>query len=209
MKKLISDDYKRLNEILHNIKRNIEGRHPYGHTGHLWISIIEWYISIYGRYDLEDKELVWKGSKIKSILDYGCGAGYFKYYVNKRIEKGSIEFQNIKINEYDPCIKEKSDLPKEADLVLVADVLEHVEPEFLNDTLKYLYSLINVMGFFVIHLDKGAGTLPDGSDGHRIIKPEKWWMDKLREYCFIPHKLDLTTPYHNCGLVCMVEKKHE
>ena len=209
MEKLISDDYKRLNEIQHNIKRNIKGRHPYGHTGNLWIPIIEWYISMYGRYDLEDRELIWKGSKIKSILDYGCGGGYFKYYVQKRIDRGCIEYKNIVINEYDPCIKEKSGQPKASDLILVADVLEHVEPEYLSDTLNYIYSLMNIIGFFVIHLDKGAGTLPDGSEGHRIIKLEQWWIDKLKEHLFISHKLDLTNPYHNCGLVCMVEKSYE
>lgn len=82
---------------------------------------------------------------IKTILDYGCGEGELKQWV----EDAGITDKQWTL--YDPGITKFSERPKgKFDLVITTDVLEHVEEEMLNDVLddlnkltgKYLYNEI-------------------------------------------------------------------
>ena len=99
------------------------------------------------------------------ILDYGCGKGRLE--TNKK---------------YDPAVKEFSADPEPADLVVCTDVLEHIEPECLDDVLRHIHSKMLKSGYFTIGCSKAAKKLPDGRNAHLIIQPPEWWIDKLSEY---------------------------
>lgn len=115
------------------------------------------------------KNLV-KATKAESVLDYGCGKGTL------------AESLPFPIWEYDPALPGKSELPRPADLVVCTDVLEHVEPEFLQNVLAHLASLVRKVGYFVIHVGPAQKTYADGRNTHLIQQNKVWWSEMIGRY---------------------------
>ncbi len=154
---LISKEYKKQNEILHNSKRG------FGASGHRWADIV---IKIVNDYQVE------------SMLDYGCGQSTL-YKEIDRIDKKL--FTDVEYKEYDPCIPFKSICPGNADLVTCTDVLEHIEPNYLDEVLTHLFSLANKVVFLNINTKKANKVLPDGRNAHLIQKKGPWWSKRLKQ----------------------------
>ena len=115
---------------------------------------------------------VCKHNGFTSMLDYGCGKGHLGNFLGK---------EGIAVTNYDPGIPEFDTRPEPHDFVTCFDVLEHVEPEFVDAVLDDLKSLILKAGIFTISTAPAKAILSDGSNAHRCIQPKKWWMDKLGE----------------------------
>lgn len=113
---------------------------------------------------------VYDTTKSKSILDYGCGKGLLAR---------ELDFP---IWEYDPAIEGKKASPRAADLVVCVDVLEHVEPNLLDMTLKDLVRVTKKIGYLVINTSPSSKVLPDGRNTHLIQKDMNWWQEKLSQY---------------------------
>lgn len=112
--------------------------------------------------------------KPSSILDYGAG----KQALAQAL---ALAGEPTPITAYDPGIPEISDLPAgKFDLVCCIDVLEHVEPECLNDVLKALSEKTGVTAFITIHTGPAGKTLSDGRNAHLIQKPVRWWTKRLK-----------------------------
>lgn len=147
----ITEDYRRLNRELH------ESGKEYG---------------IYGARHAERVLELMDEYECKTVLDYGCGKGMLK----------TALFNPDWLHEYDPAIPGKDDRPKEmADLVVCTDVLEHIEPELLDNVLTDLARLTRKATFLVIATRESIKTLPDGSSPHKIIESPEWWKAKLGE----------------------------
>jgi FkbM family methyltransferase len=114
----------------------------------------------------------------KTLLDYGCGKGTLG---------ATLADQGITIAEYDPAIPGKSHLPEPADFVICLDVLEHVEPEAIDDVLAHLASLTKRKLFFDICLKPAAKTLSDGRNAHLLVHNQDWWRFKLTRHFDIAH----------------------
>lgn len=149
MGELISEDYRRLNEKLHETRK-------YGRWGYRQATPVS---SLYVRYSCSD------------ALDYGAGQGSLSK---------SVPFP---MKNYDPAIAEISGAPSPADLVVCSDVLEHIEPELLDNVLQDIQRVTKIVAYLVIAttLD-GTKTLPDGRDPHLIVKPSEWWLEKVGDY---------------------------
>jgi hypothetical protein len=106
----------------------------------------------------------------RSVLDYGCGKGLLAK---------ELPFP---IWEYDPAIPGKDERPRAADLVVCTDVLEHVEPAFLQETLSDLTRVTKKVGYFVVHTGPSNKTLADGRNAHLIQEGEGFWRDALSKY---------------------------
>lgn len=103
----------------------------------------------------------------QDILDYGCGTG----------ELGkSLPFA---IKEYDPGIPGKDTAPEPADIVICSDVLEHVEPEFVDNVLFDLQRCVKKMGLFQISTRTAKEFLPDGRNAHLTLMNWDWWVRKI------------------------------
>ena len=94
-------------------------------------------------------------------------------------------FLPIEVSFYDPGIKEWSNDPKPEDYLLCADVLEHVEPDLIDNVIKHLISKFNKKALLSISLMKSRKILPNGNNTHLLIKPSKWWIKKLEQYATI------------------------
>jgi hypothetical protein len=103
----------------------------------------------------------------REILDYGCG---------KRTLEKALGFP---IQNYDPCIEGLDAAPAPRDVVVCTDVLEHIEPECLDDVLDDLKRVTRRVGVFVIATRPAAKNLPDGRNAHLIQQPESWWIERL------------------------------
>jgi hypothetical protein len=107
---------------------------------------------------------------LSSVLDYGCGKGHLKN------ELGEI------VAEYDPAIEGKDADPEPADLVVCSDVLEHIEPECLDQVLEHIRSRTKHWNLFVIATRPAIKTLPDGRNAHLIIQNADWWHKRLSAF---------------------------
>lgn len=103
----------------------------------------------------------------QDVLDYGCGKSTLAL---------NLPF-NIK--QYDPAVAKYKALPRPADIVVCTDVLEHIEPVFLEDVLNHIQSLTRIAVFFSISTVPAKKTLPDGRNAHLLVKDSRWWMDRL------------------------------
>lgn len=112
---------------------------------------------------------------IKSVSDYGVG--------KKNLLKGlsQIGVSGFEYFPYDPAFPEYGK-PKKADLVCCIDVLEHIEPELIDNVIRDLADITANLGFFSIHMGSAGKVLSDGRNAHLIQKPTSWWLKKLVEY---------------------------
>lgn len=101
-----------------------------------------------------------------SILDYGCGKAEMSRHVPNVVS-------------YDPCVFEYSAPPPACDLVCCCDVLEHIEPELLDDVLADLHKLSKKATYLVISTRPASKILADGRNAHLIVKPADWWVEKI------------------------------
>lgn len=101
------------------------------------------------------------------ILDYGCGKGTLGACLN------------IPIREYDPGIPGKDSPPEPAEFVVCTDVLEHVEPEFLEEVLDDLQRLARKVVLLVVSTVPARKNLPDGRNAHLIVESSDFWLPKL------------------------------
>lgn len=151
MSDLISNAYVEQNKSLHEVG-------DFGVSGYKWAASVGWLIN---------------NHKIRGVLDYGAGQQTLKNALRKKFD--------IEINCYDPAIPELAASPRSAELVTCTDVLEHIEPENLNNVLEHIQSLADKYVFFVIPTGPANKTLSDGRNAHLIQKPVDWWLPKLSE----------------------------
>ena len=107
----------------------------------------------------------------ESVLDYGCGKGVFAS-CNKDLD----------VHEYDPAIDGKDSDPQACDLLISLDVLEHIEPELIDDVLAHMASKMNKFGFLSIATRPAKKVLPDGRNAHLIQEHAGWWITKLSNH---------------------------
>lgn len=136
----------------------------YGNSGHRWAR------EVYG---------LAQQSQARTVLDYGCGQGsLFAAIREQMIAQPELPF-SFECIEYDPAISGKNVKPLRADVVACTDVLEHIEPEFLDDVLDDIHNIARVAVFLVVSTMPAKKHLPDGRNAHLIVEPSRWWLRKI------------------------------
>ena len=88
---------------------------------------------------------------------------------------------------YDPSFPEYGEA-RPADLLVCIDVLEHIEPELLDNVLDDLQRLVINTGLFTIHTGPAGKVLADGRNAHLIQEGYDWWVEKLdKRFNIIEH----------------------
>lgn len=142
---LISDEYRALNRKLH------EDSPAYGRNGFKYASTV---IEACFRYGTSD------------VLDYGCGKG--------KLAKALKAF-SLDVKCYDPAIPGRDSIPVPADIVVCRDVMEHVEPEYLDNVIKHLRFLTKKCLLLVISTKLSEEFLSDGRNAHICVKTHRFW----------------------------------
>lgn len=161
--RLITDSYRAANRLMHDV--------GFGKGGYQWAA------SACGLIMMTRAA---KTFSIKSVLDYGCGQGTLHWVLIDLLHQHGLVGQ-VTVEGYEPCSSNPLLVkpPEPADLVMCTDVLEHIEPDLLDNVLKHLVSLIQIYGFFSICLHKSGQVLPNGMNSHRIVESAGWWKNEL------------------------------
>jgi len=149
---LITADYCALQRALH---ARPEG---YGGKGRRWAGVVAWLANREGAV---------------SVLDYGCGQGTLSLALRQLAPFG------LACREYDPAVPGKDAAPRSADLVVCTDVLEHVEPDRIDDVLTHIRLLAQKAIFAVVSLRSSNKTMDDGRNAHLIVEVADWWRAKV------------------------------
>lgn len=108
-----------------------------------------------------------------TILDYGCGS-------MRNLLKVLTPERDCKYIGYDPAVSQFS-RKEPCDLVVSIDVLEHIEPDLLDNVLDDLMMLSSQWAFFTVHTGPAAKVLSDGRNAHLIQRPASWWLPKFMQ----------------------------
>jgi hypothetical protein len=173
-KKLISDRYYKSINALHETKTKA-GKRWGPCTGA--DAFVESVLENYGEF--------------KSLIDYGCGQGN----LGKWIEENCSYVK--KVVNYDPGVKKFSEIPRSASEVLFCtDVLEHVEPDLIDNVLRHIDSLYTGYAHLMIASFLSKKNLTRISPAklkrkphlhnkltnvHLIIEDEDWWIEKIEK----------------------------
>lgn len=104
------------------------------------------------------------------VLDYGCGKGSLVK---------ALQEHGYNARGYDPAVAEYSAPPEPADLVVCTDVIEHIEPEYINGVLIDLERLTKRAIYLIIATGPAQKILPDGRNAHLIQKDSREWLYDL------------------------------
>lgn len=106
----------------------------------------------------------------KTLLDYGSGKGTLNPLL-----------PGIDVTEFDIAIPGKDDraLLVPHDIVVCTDVLEHIEPEFLQDVFNDLRACTRSVLFVAVHCGPAVKVLADGRNAHLIQRPPRWWLSEF------------------------------
>lgn len=108
----------------------------------------------------------------KDVLDYGCG---------KRTLEKALGFD---IHNYDPCIIGLDKTPEPHDIVACTDVLEHIEPDCLNEVLKDIKRCTKRVAMLLVATRPAVKFLADGRNAHLIQQSYEWWRASILEAGF-------------------------
>ena len=150
---LISENYRKMQEELH--------RNPnYGVASKEYAPLVA---------------QVMQTLKTDELLDYGAGKGRLGTTLHEILKRP------LKIHHYDPAIPQWSKPPEPCRLVACIDVLEHIEPELLDNVLDDLKRVTAEVGVFTVHTGSANKVLADGRNAHLIQQPVTWWLLKFLE----------------------------
>lgn len=158
---LISPEYKQQQEALHENPN-------YGVASVQYAPIVSQIVNTLG---------------VQHLLDYGCG--------KQRLFQNLKADHAMKLQAYDPGVEKLSAAPIPAEMVTCIDVLEHIEPEYLDNVLDDLARLTEAVAFLTIHTGPAVKVLADGRNAHLTQQPIEWWLPKIWER-FDLHSVQVT-----------------
>jgi len=130
----------------------------------------------------------------RKVLDYGCGKGTLGPAL-----KHVLPY--LEVSEYDPGIPGKDTPPAgKHDLVISTDVLEHIEPECVDDVLANIAAVTGRYFYATIGLELAKHILPDGRNAHILIRPMEWWSAALKRAGFVV--LEQRPSAKRCEVLC-------
>jgi hypothetical protein len=121
------------------------------------------------------------------VLDYGAGKGRLGIALKQLVRRPLV------VHHYEPAVPEWSAPPRPCGFVACVDVLEHIEPELLDNVLDDLQRVTADVGLFFVHTGPADKVLADGRNAHLIQQPSGWWLPKilarfeLAKFDRIPH----------------------
>jgi len=115
------------------------------------------------------------GVKDPTVLDFGAG--------ERTLEKtAQWALPHVQVTSYDPGVPGIATLPNGIwDFTVCTDVLEHIEPEFVDAVLDRIRASTQYAAYFIIACTPTKTILPDGRNAHLTVQPIDWWREKLEK----------------------------
>lgn len=153
--RLISPEYRRQQELMHTDPN-------YGTASKFYAPLVARVVNQY---------------KVDRMLDYGAGKGNLL----KTMQAEKLLYRPLKVQHYEPAVREWSLDPEPCEMVACIDVLEHIEPHLIENVLDHLQSLTKRIGAFSVATEPAVKKLPDGRNAHLIVEGPEWWLPKFME----------------------------
>jgi hypothetical protein len=148
---LISEDYRRMQQELH--------KNPdYGVASVEYAPLVAQVMDAVGA---------------RELLDYGAGKGRLGQTLREHAQ------QPLTIHHYDPAMPQWSAPAQPCRFVACIDVLEHIEPDLIDNVLDDLRRVTQGIGVFTVHTGPAIKVLTDGRNAHLIQQPPSWWLTKF------------------------------
>lgn len=103
------------------------------------------------------------------MLDYGAGRGGLRQHLPK----------GFSVTEYEPGRPDTRKNNTPHNYVVCIDVLEHIEPELIDNVLDDLQRVTLKGGYFTVSTRLAAKILKDGRNAHLIVEDMSWWTEQL------------------------------
>lgn len=131
------------------------------------------YLELLPKYD-EVHDFVTQYQPVQ-VVDWGCANGFL-------LQRLQQDFPNIqKLSGYDPGNPKFAKIPNgEFDCLVSCDVIEHFEPNLLDQSLQLMQSKFCRAAFLIIACYPAKKFLPDGRNAHLIVENCAWWMHKIQ-----------------------------
>ena len=112
-----------------------------------------------------------------TVLDYGAGSGA----LGDELER---LFREVTVTRYDPFAPKwrGGAEPGIHDVVNCCDVMEHVEPQCVENTIKYIADRTRYIATFGIAIEEAEKLLPNGDNAHITLRSPQWWARKLQKH---------------------------
>lgn len=149
---LITEEYRELLRQEHE-------QTPWGHTAEQYVDDILAHA---------------RGYSFDSLLDYGAGRGGLAHKLQE------VAQDLINVTEYEPADPDRSQNNTPHSYVVCIDVLEHIEPDCLDDVLDDLKQVTLELGYFTVSTRPAGRQLPDGRNAHLIVENFAWWQEKIQ-----------------------------
>ena len=148
---LITDEYRKQQEELH--------KNPnYGEASVAYAPLVA---EIVGQFGIEQ------------MVDSGAGMGRLAVARQEHL------VSRLGVCNYDPAVPKWSEAPPPCEFVACVDVLEHIEPDCLDDVIDDLNRCSENLLLTTIHTGPAKKVLPDGRNAHLIQEDESWWLPKF------------------------------
>jgi hypothetical protein len=109
------------------------------------------------------------------LLDYGAGKGRLGPALEEIVKRP------LKVHHYEPAMPQWAATPEPCNFVACIDVLEHIEPDLLDNVLDDLKRVTASLGVFTVHCGPAVRVLPDGRNAHLTQQPIGWWQERLEK----------------------------
>lgn len=155
---LITESYREQQKALHSDEKN-----PYGVASASYAPLVSGLIDRYG---------------INTLLDYGAGS---RLTLIKTISEQRLVKRKFNYIPYEPAVEKYASTPEPAEMVACIDVLEHIEPNCLEDVLDDLKRVTINIGLFTVSCVPARKVLDDGRNAHLIQESPEWWLPKITD----------------------------
>lgn len=151
-------------------QRELHELEPYGVWGDHDLEVVARMVS--SMYCRTEREI--------TVLNYGAGNGSLAVALQAL-------FKPVNVTNYDPFhpLWRNDPEPGLHDITVCTDVMEHIEEQCVDNTLKYMAERTRAGAIFTISLNEAGKNLPNGRNAHITLKPAKWWVAKISRY-FVP-----------------------
>lgn len=151
--------------------------------------------------------------KPNSVIDYGCGCGYYieGFYNSGCKNVIGIEFMYEKMKQHIPqeIVKfiEYGDVTKsntygKFDFVMSVEVAEHILPEMSDSFVKNLVESSNKYIFLT------AAIPGQGGDGHFNEQPKQYWIDKIEKNGFKYRQEETKNIINECNRIEIKRRRY-
>ena len=118
-----------------------------------------------------------RSTPISSVLDYGTGKGFLVDHLRAHLPS------SITVDGFDPSVEKWSKfLRPNYDLITCIDVLEHIDIQYIDDTIRQLKQMANLFCYVTIDLQPAVKKLKDGRNAHVMLAPSEWWITRFSQY---------------------------